>query len=313
MRLITYKTDWGTRSAIVVGTTAVDSALAASRVGLDGSDPSWRSNRAIVGCADVVRRSLAEAAILLAAENAAHGVSDVDDLVLGPPIPDPDKIICLGLNYRDHAAEAGLALPASPMLFAKYRNSLTGPSSPIVLPATSTAVDYEAELAVVIGRHGKDVSEADALDHVAGAMVLNDVSERDFQHRTSQWMAGKAIDTFAPCGPALVTIDEIDDLQDLGITARVNGRVVQQASTSLMIFSVAETIAYVSSLMTLEPGDIIATGTPAGVGFKRNPQVLLTDGDVVEVEIEGLGVIANPVHGAERAASGAVVGATAAA
>jgi 2-keto-4-pentenoate hydratase/2-oxohepta-3-ene-1,7-dioic acid hydratase in catechol pathway len=313
MRLITYKTDWGTRSAIVVGTTAVDSAVAASRVGLDASDPSWRSNRAIVGCADVVRRALAEAAVVLAAETPEHGVSDVDDLVLGPPIPDPDKIICLGLNYRDHAAEAGLDLPVSPMLFAKYRNSLIGPTSPIVLPAASTAVDYEAELAVVIGRRGKDISEADALGHVAGAMVLNDVSERAFQHRTSQWMAGKAIDTFAPCGPALVTLDEIDDLQDLEVSARVNGDVVQQASTSLMIFSIAETIAYVSSLMTLEPGDIIATGTPAGVGFKRDPQVLLRDGDVVEVEIEGLGVIANPVHGAQRAASGAVVGATAAA
>ena len=132
-------------------------------------------------------------------------------------------------------------------------------------------------------------------------MVLNDVSARDLQHETSQWLAGKAIDTFAPCGPALVTTDEIDDLQNLAIEARVNGRTVQQANTGLMIFSVAESIAYISSLMTLEPGDIIATGTPAGVGFKRDPQVLLADGDLVEVEIEGLGVIANPVHGASSA------------
>jgi 2-keto-4-pentenoate hydratase/2-oxohepta-3-ene-1,7-dioic acid hydratase in catechol pathway len=313
MRLITYKTAWGTRSAIAVGETAVDTARAATRCGFDGADAAWRSNRALAGLGATVLEQLAGAAeAIAAAEPGTHGVTALADLVLGPPITDPDKIICLGLNYKDHAEEAGLALPTSPMLFAKYRNSLTGPTSPIELPSGSEAVDYEAELAIVIGRRGKDVAEADALDHVAGAMVLNDVSARDLQHATSQWLAGKAIDTFAPCGPALVTLDEIDDLQDLAIEARVNGRTVQQANTSLMIFPVAETIAYISSLMTLEPGDIIATGTPAGVGFKRDPQVLLGDGDLVEVEIQGVGAIANPVHGARRAPSAAVAETTAA-
>jgi 2-keto-4-pentenoate hydratase/2-oxohepta-3-ene-1,7-dioic acid hydratase in catechol pathway len=293
MKLITYRTEWGTRAGIVVGAQVVDATAAAEAAGFPSGDAGWRTVRGILECSREVRDRLAEAATAI---GAGPGTRPLDALELAPPIEDPEKIICLGLNYRDHAEEAGLELPTSPMLFAKYRNSLVGPSSPIVLPASSDAVDYEAELAVVIGRRGKDVSEEDALEYVAGAMVLNDVSARDLQHRTSQWMAGKAIDTFAPCGPALVTIDEIADLQDLTIEARVNGRTVQKASTALMIFSVAETIAYLSTLMTLVPGDIIATGTPAGVGFKRDPQVLLGDGDVVEVEISGLGTISNPVR-----------------
>jgi 2-keto-4-pentenoate hydratase/2-oxohepta-3-ene-1,7-dioic acid hydratase in catechol pathway len=181
------------------------------------------------------------------------------------------------------------------MLFAKFRNSLIGPRERIVLPSRGEQFDYEAELAVVIGRRGKDIPSEDALEHVAGAMVFNDVTARDVQHATSQWTAGKAIDTFAPCGPALVTLDELGDLQGLAIRARVNGVTVQDGHTSQMIFSVAETIAFLSSLMTLEVGDIIATGTPAGVGISRSPQVLLHDADVVEIEIEGLGVLSNPV------------------
>jgi 2-keto-4-pentenoate hydratase/2-oxohepta-3-ene-1,7-dioic acid hydratase in catechol pathway len=310
MRLVTYTTEWGTRAGIAVGAGAVDAAAAAHAAGFAGDDATWRSNRRILECGTDVRRRLGEAAEQLAAEG--DSVRPLEELELAPPIVDPEKIVCLGLNYRDHAEESGLDLPVAPMLFAKYRNSLTGPTSPIVLPASSAVVDYEAELAVVIGRTCKDVAESDALDHVAGAMVLNDVSARDLQHRTSQWMAGKAIDTFAPCGPALVTMDEIADLQDLTIEARVNGRTVQQATTGLMIFSVAETVAYLSTLMTLVPGDIVATGTPAGVGVSRDPQVLLGDGDVVEVEIEGLGTISNPVRAAHAPAS-SIPSATAAA
>jgi acylpyruvate hydrolase len=266
MRLVTYQRNGHARSGIVVGENVYDTGFATTREALQ---------------ADVIE--------------PRERAGTLADVVLGPPINDPDKIVCLGLNYRDHAAESGLALPKAPMLFAKFRNSLTGPASPIVLPTRGELFDYEAELAVVIGTRGKDLSAGDALDHVAGAMVFNDVTARDVQHATSQWTAGKAIDTFAPCGPALVTLDEISDLQDLAIRARVNGETVQDGHTSQMIFGVAETIAFVSNLMTLEVGDIIATGTPAGVGISRDPQVLLHGGDVVEIEIEGLGVLSNPV------------------
>jgi 2-keto-4-pentenoate hydratase/2-oxohepta-3-ene-1,7-dioic acid hydratase in catechol pathway len=221
--------------------------------------------------------------------------TSVSELALGPPVPDPEKILCLGLNYRDHAEEVGAKAPPAPIVFAKFANSLIGQGQPIVRPAISDEIDYEAELAVVIGRRCRSVSEAQALDYVAGGMPFNDVSARDLQMRTSQWTAGKAIDTFAPTGPALVLGTEIDDLQSLRIEARVNGDPLQSGTTADMIFSIAETIAFLSQFMTLEPGDIIATGTPAGVGFTREPPVRLRAGDRVEVEVEGLGVLSNPV------------------
>jgi len=221
---------------------------------------------------------------------------DVSSVHLGPPIPDPEKIICLGLNYRDHAAEAKLALPSAPILFAKYRNSLIGPYDDIVVPpAAAAVVDYEVELTVVIGREAKYVSESDALDYVAGYTAFNDVSARDLQMQTSQWGAGKAIDTFGPLGPGIVPARFIPDPQALMLTTRVNGERVQYESTNQMIFSVAATIAFITQFMTLLPGDIIATGTPAGVGFIRKPQILLKDGDIVEVEIENIGTLRNRV------------------
>jgi acylpyruvate hydrolase len=204
-----------------------------------------------------------------------------------PPVPDPQKIICLGLNYRDHAEEAGRDIPEHPLWFAKFSNSLTADGDPVVLPAAHREyVDYEAELAVVIGRDGR----------VAGAMPFNDVSARDLQLQNPLWTSGKAIDTFAPCGPALVTVDEIDDLQDLVLRTRVNGEVVQEGNTADMIFGVAETVAWLSRTMTLVPGDIVATGTPAGVGAMKGR--FLRDGDTVAVEVEGLGAVTNPVRDA---------------
>jgi 2-keto-4-pentenoate hydratase/2-oxohepta-3-ene-1,7-dioic acid hydratase in catechol pathway len=215
---------------------------------------------------------------------------------LGPPVPDPDKIICLGLNYSDHAAEAGLALPKAPILFPKYRNSLVGPHDDIVVPKIAVnALDYEVELAAVIGRRAVDVSVGDALSYVAGYSVFDDVSARDLQMQTSQWAPGKAIDTFAPMGPGIVPAAEIGDPQDLMLTTRVNGTQLQHASTKHMIFPLAETLAFITSFMTLEPGDIIATGTPAGVGFARKPPIALHAGDVVEVEIEKIGTLRNVV------------------
>ena len=217
---------------------------------------------------------------------------------LGPPVPDPDKIICIGLNYAAHANEAGLAQSEVPIFFAKFRNALVGPSAPIVLPRVSREIDYEGELAVVIGKRCKEVSASVALEYVAGYSVFNDVSARDLQTQTSQFTAGKALDTFAPMGPGIVLASSVPDPQSLMLTTRVNGHVVQHASTATMIFSVATVVAFLSSLMTLEPGDIIATGTPSGVGFKRTPPLFLQDGDVVEVEIEGIGQLRNPVVGA---------------
>ena len=226
---------------------------------------------------------------------ARSGLLSLDALELGPPVPDPDKIICLGVNYREHAAEAQQELPAVPMFFAKFRNSLIGPTSPILLPRVSTQIDYEGELAVIIGQRCKEVAEQEALQYVAGYTIMNDVSARDVQMQTSQWTAGKALDTFAPMGPGIVLASSIPNPQTLTLTTRVNEQVVQHDTTANMVFSVASTIAFLSSLMTLEPGDIIATGTPSGVGFKRTPPLFLHDGDVVEVEIERIDRIRNPV------------------
>jgi acylpyruvate hydrolase len=213
------------------------------------------------------------------------------------PVPDPEKIVCLGLNYRDHAAEAGQEIPAAPMWFAKFANSLIGAGEPILLPpAYADHVDYEAELAVVIGRAATRVSAEQALSYVAGAMPFNDVSARDLQFENPLWTSGKAVDTFAPCGPALVTLDEAGDLQSLALRTRVDGETLQEGTTADQIFAVAEVIAWLSQTMTLLPGDIVATGTPAGVGASQGR--FLRDGDTVEVEIDGLGSLVNPVRAA---------------
>jgi acylpyruvate hydrolase len=238
-------------------------------------------------------------ALLIDAGKAIGSSKDAVALVesnLAPPVPDPDKIICLGLNYKDHAAEAGLKLPEAPVLFPKYRNSLIGARDEIIVPQrAANKVDYEVELAVVIGKRAREVSESEALAYVAGYSAFNDVSARDLQMLTSQWAPGKAVDTFAPMGPGIVPAREIGDPQNLTLTTRVNGQQLQHESTKEMIFGVAYTIAFITSFMTLEPGDIIATGTPAGVGFTRNPPIALKDGDVVEVEIEKIGLLRNKV------------------
>jgi 2-keto-4-pentenoate hydratase/2-oxohepta-3-ene-1,7-dioic acid hydratase in catechol pathway len=208
----------------------------------------------------------------------------------------PGKIVCVGLNYLDHAQEGGMELPKAPLLFAKWPNTLIGDGEAIVLPPESKEVDYEAELGVVIGTSAKRVSEADALDHVEGYICLNDVSARDMQFGDGQWTRGKSPDTFCPVGPRLVPREEIADPQQLGIRCILNGETMQDSSTSQMIFSVAEIIAYVSQAITLEPGDLIATGTPAGVGVFKDPKVLLKDGDEVAIEIDGLGTLTNPVR-----------------
>jgi 2,4-didehydro-3-deoxy-L-rhamnonate hydrolase len=215
------------------------------------------------------------------------------------PIDRPGKIVCVGLNYSDHAEEQDTELPSAPLLFAKWPNALIGPGEPIVIPRVSTQVDYEAELGVVIGERVRGVSKENALDSVRGYICLNDVSARDLQFSDGQWTRGKSADTFCPVGPRLVPAAEVPDPQALGIRCVLNGEVMQDSTTANMIFTVPEIIAYTSATMTLEPGDLIATGTPAGVGVFRDPPVLLKDGDEVTIEIDGLGALTNPVQ-AER-------------
>jgi acylpyruvate hydrolase len=243
-------------------------------------------------------RALAEQAL---AAPPAEALLDRAGVRLASPIPRPGKIICIGLNYRDHAAESNAPLPDYPVVFAKYANTVIGPGDAIVLPRVTEQVDYEGELGVVIGAQARDVLEVEALAYVAGYLPFNDVSARDYQMRTSQWTIGKTFDTFAPMGPALVTADEVPDPHSLDLRVTIGDEVLQDSNTRHLIFSIPQLIAYLTSVMTLEPGDVIASGTPAGVGAARNPKRWLRAGETVCVEIERLGRLENPVVASERA------------
>jgi 2-keto-4-pentenoate hydratase/2-oxohepta-3-ene-1,7-dioic acid hydratase in catechol pathway len=294
MRLATYDRD-GTWSAAVVLADGrlVDASAAARQAGLD-SDGSWSSVRGILGQPADRARTLADGAEALAADGGADAVLDASSTRLGPPVPDPQKILCVGLNYRAHAAEASLDEPPVPLVFAKFPNVLIGSGAAIELPAgNGEKVDYEGEIAVVIGRPTYRVSEDDALGAIAGWMPFNDVSARDLQTQTSQWTVGKSPDTFGPCGPSLVLENPWLD-GGLDIETRVNGERVQHAHTDQMIFSAARLISFLTTTMTLVPGDIIVTGTPEGVGAHRDPPRFLREGDVVEVRV-GDERLTNPV------------------
>lgn len=214
------------------------------------------------------------------------------------PIERPGKIVCVGLNYRDHAEEQGAPLPERPILFAKWPNAVIGPGEPIVIPPITEKVDYEAELGVVIGSRIRGVSVENALEAVAGYLCVNDVSARDLQFGDGQWTRGKSPDTFCPLGPRLVPAAEVPDPQALRIRAILNGETMQESTTAMMVFGVAELIAFISQAITLEPGDLIATGTPAGVGVFREPPVFMRPGDEITIEIEELGALTNPVRAA---------------
>jgi 2-keto-4-pentenoate hydratase/2-oxohepta-3-ene-1,7-dioic acid hydratase in catechol pathway len=212
------------------------------------------------------------------------------------PVPRPGKLICIGLNYRDHAAESNMPIPERPVVFSKFSTAVIAPGEAVVIPATSEQVDYEAELAVVIGRRAKNVSAREAFAYVLGYTAFNDISARDFQFADGQWQRGKSCDTFAPMGPFIVTTDEIPDPHKLSIKLRLNGQTMQDSNTDQLIFGVPELIAFISETITLEPGDVIATGTPPGVGFARKPPVFLKPGDGMEVEIEKIGVLGTAVR-----------------
>ena len=282
MRFATIQTAFGPRAALLQGDHYID--LHASESSLPKSvrhlielgPPAWKAAEQVAHRDGAIRYEAATIRML-------------------PPIPDPPKIVCLGLNYRDHALESGAPIPKDPVLFSKYTTALIGHEAPIVLPPVSNEVDYEAELVVVVGKGGRHLKAETAMSHVAGYTVGHDVSARDWQLKKDQkqWMVGKTFDTFAPTGPVLVTADEIPDPHKLQVQLRLNGTTLQNSNTKEFIFGVPHLLWYLSQCVTLEPGDLIFTGTPPGVGIARNPPVLLKPGDVAEVEIEKIGVLKN--------------------
>jgi 2-keto-4-pentenoate hydratase/2-oxohepta-3-ene-1,7-dioic acid hydratase in catechol pathway len=284
MRLATIQTPSGPHAAVLQGDSYID---------LPATDPALPASvRQLIASGPAGLKAAADAARKSGAVKYAAG-----QVKLLPPIPDPPKIVCLGLNYRDHAMETGAPIPKDPVLFSKYATALIGPGEAIVLPPVSNEVDYEAELVIVVGKRGRNLSAADAPAYVAGYTIGHDVSARDWQLKKDQkqWMVGKTFDTFAPTGPHLVTADEVRDPHNLAIRLQLNGKTMQDSNTRQMIFGVGAVVAYLSQVFTIEPGDLIFTGTPPGVGIARKPPVYLKAGDQVEVEIEGLGVLRNPV------------------
>jgi len=284
MRLITYQSPTGPRAAGLRDGGCVD---------LNQADPQ------VPHC---IKTLLAQGpeGLQRAADALARGrLIPLDRIKRTPIVPKPEKILCVGLNYADHARESGMTPPPEPVFFSKFSHTIQADGDPIVLPRVSPEVDYEAELVTVIGRGGRYIPEDRALEHVAGYCCGNDVSARDWQLRKpgGQWLLGKSFDTFAPIGPALVTADEVPDPNHLAIQLRLNGQVMQRSSTASFIFTVQQLIAYVSQVCMLAPGDVLFTGTPPGVGCARKPPVFLKPGDSVEVEIERIGVLRNPVVG----------------
>jgi 2-keto-4-pentenoate hydratase/2-oxohepta-3-ene-1,7-dioic acid hydratase in catechol pathway len=285
MRLATLLTEHGPRSAILSG---------GYYISLHDTDPNLPASvKKLLSASPAIQRAALEAA------QAPRAVKyPVESVKLLPPIPDPGKILCIGLNYADHAREGGKAIPNEPVLFAKYSNTLIGHGDPIQLPKVATLVDYEAELVVVIGKQGRGIpNNESAFEYVAGYTCGHDVSARDWQFRgeEKQWTIGKTFDTFAPTGPVLVTRDEIANPHHLQVQLRLNGATMQNSNTKEFIFPIPHLLWYLSQVVTLEPGDLIFTGTPPGVGISRNPRVLLKPGDVAEVEIQDIGVLRNPV------------------
>ena len=294
MKLVTYDAGGRPRSGVMCGNCVVDLEMA-SEGGIPGDMVGLLSQE---GALERVREIHARGSEDLGSLPAAACGAIAPKLLLAPVLR-PGKICCLGLNYGRHAAEGGAKPPDEPIIFSKAPTSVIGPGRPIVLPEVSKKVDYEVELGVVIGRRAKLVSEADAMDCVAGYCVLNDVSARDYQLEKAggQWYLGKSFDTFCPLGPWMVTKDDVPDPHALSLECEVSGEVLQSSSTSEMLFSVPAIIAYLSRVFTLEPGDVIGTGTPSGVGYACKPPRYLRPGDVVRCTVEGIGTLENPVEG----------------
>jgi 2-keto-4-pentenoate hydratase/2-oxohepta-3-ene-1,7-dioic acid hydratase in catechol pathway len=286
MQLLTFKADGGLRLGVKTAAGVIDVASASSALGVS----------APASVSDAIAGGTAGLADLVAKASGKTGAWLLDESTLsfGPCLPDPGKIICVGLNYRKHAEESGAAIPTTPVLFSKFSNTLAGHGDSVVLPrGVAEQYDYEVEIAVVIGKTAKSVSKADALNYVFGYCTADDISVRDLQTRTSQWLLGKTMDNFFPIGPYLVTADEVGDPQKLQLTTKVNGELRQNSNTADMIFNIAEIISYITTYFPLLPGDIITTGTPEGVAMGMPNKPWLQPGDEVVVEVEKLGALRN--------------------
>ena len=296
MILLTIRDGDNLRLGVKTARGVVDVAAAQAALGQDQGDGHLPQtvDEAIAG-GEATRSALADLVTRAEAadETGSPWLMDEESLTLGPSVPNPGKIVCVGLNYRKHAEETGAAIPTSPVLFSKFLNTVAGPDEDVPLTDAATQYDYEVELAVVMGQTAKNVSAADALNSVFGYATANDLSARDLQNRTSQWILGKTMDKFMPIGPYLVTADEVPDPQKLAIRTWLNGELRQNSNTDDMIFPVAEIIAYISRHFKLEPGDVIITGTPEGVILGMAEKRWMVPGDVVEVEVEGLGKLRN--------------------
>lgn len=285
MRLVQYKTTGESRLGVIVANRVVDVQRAAASAGQDVS--AFTSVLALLHAGEAF-------AFVRSLTNSSN-TDLLSEVHLDHPVASK-KIVAIGLNYKDHAIEAGLKIPTAPLCFSKFTSSLSGPFDPILLPAEDAQVDFEGELGVIIGRKANRVAESEAMQYVAGYVAFNDVTARKWQFDDGQWTRGKSCDTFAPNGPFLVTADEVPDPGNLRITTRVNGEVMQDSNTNQLIFSIPKLVSYLSHSFTLNLGDLIATGTPSGVGFSRKPPLYLKDGDIVEVEIERVGRISNRVQ-----------------
>jgi acylpyruvate hydrolase len=312
MKLVTYRSGKNFCVGVVVGDSVVDVA-AMVEWAAKGRVKDKKLNSAVqalkragappadmiaqLGRGERYGKALGEvAACLVGSGKAPKGVAlPLAKIRLAPPIARPGKITCVGLNYADHAHEQGIEPPSAPIFFLKSVNTICGPGDAVHMLASSSQIDYEAELAVVIGKGGRDISEDRAMEHVAGYMLLNDVTARDFQFGDKQWYRGKSGDTFAPTGPWIVTRDEVPDPHNLKISLTLNGQTMQDSNTSNLIFKIPYLISYLSRSMTWEPGDLISTGTPPGVGVFRKPQVFLKPGDTMSVTVERIGTLTNPV------------------
>jgi 2-keto-4-pentenoate hydratase/2-oxohepta-3-ene-1,7-dioic acid hydratase in catechol pathway len=273
MRIVTYHSDRGARAGVLRDDSVVD---------------VWD---ALDGEASSVRDLLASGRLAEAREISGGELMPLEQVELAPPVPDPEKIICIGLNYRAHAAEAGIEPPDAPTFFAKFRNALAPTGATVALPAASSKVDFEAEVAFVVGRRCSEVNESEAPDFIAGYTLLDDLSARDLQFATPQWMPGKVFDGSAPCGPALVTPEEAGPDDRISFSLTLNGKEMQAASTDDLVFTVPALLAHLSNLLTLEPGDLVSTGTPAGVGSTRQPRVWLQPGDEIAISSPTLGLL----------------------
>lgn len=292
MKLLTFHTSEGLALGIKTEPGVIDVKAAAQALGLAVPDSPQALLSAGIEALPSLEEFLSKA---LARVSGASWVRNEDSLVFGPCVPNPEKILCVGLNYRRHAAESGAKVPDVPVLFSKFNNALAAHGEPIPLPSHVVEYDYEVELAVVIGKVARYVTHDTALDYVLGYCSANDLSARDLQMRTSQWLLGKTLDKFCPLGPYLVTADEVPDPQRLTIRSWLNGKLRQNSSTSDMVFTVAEIISYISRHMTLVPGDVILTGTPEGVILGMKDKVWMKPGDTITVEVERLGKLTNPM------------------